>query len=307
MIEITTLNVRGIKQNAKHKEMWLYFNKMKADIIILQETHSVKEDEVVWNAEFDSKILYSHGESNARGVAILFKPKLNVQIAKTTIDKNGRYIIADCTINDKPITLVNIYAPNSDEPQFFLDIFDKVSQHAYADRIFAGDFNLIINKQLDTVNRKGNNEKALKVLNAYIEEAMLIDVWREHNGNKFEFTYRKSKPEEMFARLDYVFVNQGLTSQIIKIKHKPAYKMDHCSVNLSLETNVDFKRGPGHWKLNESIMYNIENVRLLNNKVDEVVKIAERENYNDSYLWERLKEELTKECQNISKKHCFQI
>ena len=43
---------------------------------------------------------------------ILFKPFLNVDILEITVDKNGRFLVANININQDNLCLVNIYAPN---------------------------------------------------------------------------------------------------------------------------------------------------------------------------------------------------
>ena len=43
---------------------------------------------------------------------ILFKPRLDVSIEKTTSDDHGRYILAEIVIDNTKIILVNVYAPN---------------------------------------------------------------------------------------------------------------------------------------------------------------------------------------------------
>ena len=48
---------------------------------------------------------------------VLFKPKLNVTINKTLADKNGRYILAETSIDETNIVFVNIYAPNDPSQQ----------------------------------------------------------------------------------------------------------------------------------------------------------------------------------------------
>ena len=40
--------------------------------------------------------------------------------------------------------MVNIYAPNNDDPEFFLEVFAKVEQFDYASLICAGDFNAVL-------------------------------------------------------------------------------------------------------------------------------------------------------------------
>ena len=67
------------------------------------------------------------------GVMVLFKPKLNVTINKTLADKNGRYILAETSIDETNIVFVNIYAPNDPSQQilFLRDLSSSVLS-AYA-------------------------------------------------------------------------------------------------------------------------------------------------------------------------------
>ena len=45
----------------------------KTDLIFLQETHSTTERQDQWRKEWGTAALFSHGSTNARGVAILIK------------------------------------------------------------------------------------------------------------------------------------------------------------------------------------------------------------------------------------------
>jgi hypothetical protein len=57
--------------------------------------------------------------SNARGVPVLFSNNFEYNIHKVLEDPNGNYIIIDLTItNCLRLTLVNIYGPNNDDPDF---------------------------------------------------------------------------------------------------------------------------------------------------------------------------------------------
>ena len=168
--------------------MFIYCKKMNFDIVCMQETHSTETDCQVWLNLWKGAGYFCHGDQKSRGTAILFKPGLNVEINKVTKSEKGRYIMLDAVINEKEMVLVNVYGPNEDDPTFFMDLFDKMSCHKYADRVIVGDFNLVIDEQIDSLNRKNNNNKALKVLKMSIDELMLCDPWRERNGNKFQYT-----------------------------------------------------------------------------------------------------------------------
>ena len=51
------------------------------------------------------------------GVAILISDKMDLKIKKITRDKEGHYIMIKGSIQKEDITVVNIYAPNIEEPQ----------------------------------------------------------------------------------------------------------------------------------------------------------------------------------------------
>ena len=52
------------------------------------------------------KPTYSHGTWGSKGVAILISKMLDFEIIKTTIDKDGRYLIMDIKVDNKEWTTV---------------------------------------------------------------------------------------------------------------------------------------------------------------------------------------------------------
>ena len=100
--------------------------KKKYWVFLLQEVHSSAEIEKMWYAEWGYQSLYSHGENDAPGVAILFKNDFAFQIHEVIRDTEGRYIIVDVTINNKRIILGNVYGPNEDKPEFYEEFIEKI-------------------------------------------------------------------------------------------------------------------------------------------------------------------------------------
>ena len=74
---------------------------------------------------------------------ILFKPSLNVDILEITVDKNGRFLVANININQDNLCLVNIYAPNDQNQQvnFFDKIIDPICRSSTNNILLGGDFN----------------------------------------------------------------------------------------------------------------------------------------------------------------------
>ena len=49
---------------------------------------------------------------------VLLNNNFEQKVKRIKTDKNGNYIILDMVIEEKEITLVNLYGPNEDNPQF---------------------------------------------------------------------------------------------------------------------------------------------------------------------------------------------
>ena len=82
-----SLNVRGLNQMRKRRQLFRWRHNNKFDIIFLQETFSSRDIETVWKSEWGGDILYSHGTNHSRGVMILFNPKLVKQVDHVKADK----------------------------------------------------------------------------------------------------------------------------------------------------------------------------------------------------------------------------
>ena len=105
----------------------------------------------------------------------------------------------------------------------------------------------------------------------------------------------------MYSRLDYILINYALVGCVQKIEHLPSFKSDHSPVCITLDLNKDAKRGPGFWKLNESILESKSNLDQINTEVEKILQIATIEKYEKCYKWERVKETLVCQCKLISK------
>ena len=91
-------------------------------------------------------------------------------------------------IGNKVLTLVNIYAPNNDNPTFFQNVLGHLLSFECEKNIMGGDFNLVMDVQRD---KKGGNAKthrnSLKEVQNIANSHYMIDVWRTLNldGKRF--------------------------------------------------------------------------------------------------------------------------
>ena len=272
--------------------MFIYLKKCEYDIVLLQETHCECSTQQMWENQWKGQSIFSNGTNDECGVAILINPKKRFEIKKVSTDSDGRIIIITTEINERMITIINVYAPNVDNPEFFTSVIKMLTKHETSSVIFAGDFNLVLDEDKDSFNRKNNNKKALAVLNAFTEEFMFCDVWRDRNPDKFMFTWHRKKPNETAARLDYIMTNYGLTSEIEECKILPRFRSDHSIVKMCINVNSNKKRGPGFWKMNNSLLVDKKYVDNMNENIDKALVHAAK--FKASYKWEYVKNKCVK-------------
>ena len=174
------------------------------NIFCLQEVHSDKTIENRWKTEWGGKAYFSHGQSNARGVAILLERSLDIQLHNLVRDGDGRFLILDITINKIRCTIANCYAPNQDCPEFFITFFSEISKFNNCNLVVTGDLNTTLTAK-DKNKGKCLHPKATNCIINYMDTLDLVDIWRVQHPDTFQFTWKRIKPNKTMERLDYIF------------------------------------------------------------------------------------------------------
>ena len=256
-ITLCSLNVRGLRDLQKRRKVFKFLQTHDYDVITLQETHSVDTDTKEWELQWNGPCYFAHGDNRSCGVAILFNKRNTIAVQNCTIDKEGRYIIMELTIKESTITLCNLYAPNKDDPAYFTLLFETIDKLDCMDKIIVGDFNLVQNATMDRLRTKEVNTKALEVVETYMKNTAICDIWRVRNDSCREYTWQrkkeKGKHEMIAARLDYFLISSTMSSRVIESGHKAGYCTDHSMVLLTIRSNLP-SRGRGFWKLNARLL-----------------------------------------------------
>ena len=103
----------------KRREIFSWLRKKKFSIYFLQEDHNTKEVENMWSAEWGYRAVFGGLSSASAGVTILFNNNFDFQIVRQFSNPEGRFVLCDIKIDNKILTLLNIYASNEDKPVFF--------------------------------------------------------------------------------------------------------------------------------------------------------------------------------------------
>jgi len=250
-----SLNARGLRDDKKRKSLFFFLKEKNYDLIFIQETHCGSNDDIQkWSKEWNGPAFWSIGDNKSRGTAILLKKNSCIDVKKSLIDLNGRYVIIDAEIDDELYTFCNIYAPNKGDERklFFNQILDKLKTNGTKDLlILGGDFNCTLCPKIDraknTVRDDPGNIELKRILNTF----NLEDVWRRRNPNKRSYTY----VGRAYSRIDMWLISQNLDSSVDKceIIINPLTLKDHKGITLRFFSS-QVKRGPGIWKMNEKVV-----------------------------------------------------
>lgn len=291
---IGSVNCRGLSEEVKRRDVFDRYRK-KYDITILTDTHCEKSKESKWQHEWGYKAYFSSYTSHSRGVAILLNNTFKFTIHKEINDEHGNFLILDITIQEYRITLVALYGPNNDSPEFFEKISTLILEIQNSSVIMVGDWNVVQNYELDTLNYLSkNNLKSHDRIFELKQSLDLIDIWREKNPDARRYTWRG--PQKKQSRLDYFLISSDIVSLVQKTDIDISYRSDHSPVYLTLQF-YNQKRGKGTWKFNNSLLHDKEYVSQIKECIKETVNQyttyntdgTEEISVNPHIFWELLK------------------
>ena len=287
-----SVNARGIANDKKRRAIF-DFHRTNSDILIIQETHSSANIEQCWQAEWGGRVIFSHGTTAARGIAIFLTKQVQDLVSNIKTDDQGRKISIDITCNGITVSLVAIYAPNEDCPIFFQNIHEDLvscSEH----KIVIGDFNLVLDVDKDRKNTYCNNNRAMESVENLMEIYNLKDVWRERNQENLEYSWIKklqTGEQRKASRIDFALVSAGIDQKIELIQYISSIMTDHRAIYMVIQFN-QFERGCGYWKFNTTLLSDHTFVNMMNNELDKVMEKLEQE--APQKRWQEIKDTIRK-------------
>ena len=264
------------------------------------ETHSTPEIEKIWEAEWGGKIIFAHGSSQSRGIAILMSKQFYGKISNIVKCIEGRKIIVDIEEADQIITLVALYAPNSDSPDFFRDLAIELRKRQ-ENKIIIGDFNLTLDIEMDRKNTYCNNNQSKDEIINLMDEFMLKETWRERNPEKKEFSWFKKSvrgEDRKASRIDFTLISAGLDQKVKEILYISSNMTDHRAIYMVIDI-VDNDRGTGYWKLNTSLLRNKEYLVHMTEEIQKSIDSMSQKSAIE--IWEGLKKRIKKSTTDFSR------
>ena len=178
-IIFTTWNVKGVNNPVKRGKVLAHLKSLGSGIIFLQETHLKRDSHLRLRCRWIGQVFHSSFPSKARGVAIMIRKGIPFKHHSTIADREGRYVLVVGELHSMPVTLLNLYGPNLDNPDFFRKVLGLIPDISNTNLIIGGDFNAILDQYLDKSSVRGKPQSnTSKLLNTYIENMNLCDLWR---------------------------------------------------------------------------------------------------------------------------------
>lgn len=266
-LKLITLNVNEMRRDTKRRAIFADLHNCGADIIFLQETHSTSHDQRIWLSEWGGEGRFSHGRSNSRGVATLFKRGHSFEIKKEISDQEGRFLLLQIKVREDIFTFLNIYAPTQSQSRDQDDFIQKVGQTLdnleITDLFVGGDFNTQLH--LGSHSSTSSNSYSSGI-NSLMKDYSLSDLWQEKFPSNHRGTFHRGTYS---ARLDYWLIPSHLTPQSsIKISPHPLSDHSVVTAELTLSNNI---QGPGYWRFKNELLKDHSFITEMRTFLDEII------------------------------------
>ena len=224
-------------------------------IVFLQETH-LNSAEFLKNRKktlFNNyECHFNFGRHASCGTGILIHKSLPFKCNMIQQDTDdGRYTIIKGVLYGEVVSLVSVYAPvgNGKYAELRAKLFDKiVDQNLVGISIIAGDFNAVMNKDLDRAKLTEKTKNNDELIN-FVNTNSLVDVWRVLPTQHLrEFSYIGYGEEGGGSRIDTMFLSSTATSKIESMNYEYQCEL---SDHRPFSTVLKFDKmliGRGYWK-----------------------------------------------------------
>lgn len=266
--------------------MFDHLNKLQADICLLQETHLAKSDCNRIKSPQYNQVFSANANTKQRGVCILIHKKISFIHNTTIADTEGRYIIINISIDNNPITIGNIYGPNSDDPTFFQSFFSAISDLTDCPVIIAGDFNTVLDPSIDRSGNLRNKPiwKSTSIIKQFMTDYGLADSWRLQHPSSREYSFF-SPVHHSYSRLDFFLTSNSMISNTSQSTIHPIIISDHVPVTINWTMTRTHKTTP-RWRFNASLLQDSQFDALIKKEWAFFLETNDSSELSPSLLWE---------------------
>uniref|UniRef100_A0A8C5ELJ2 Endonuclease/exonuclease/phosphatase domain-containing protein n=1 Tax=Gouania willdenowi TaxID=441366 RepID=A0A8C5ELJ2_GOUWI len=206
----------------------------------------------------------------------------------TKSDLNGRYLIVVGTLQQQRVVLVNVYAPNFDNPGFMQMLFENIPSLNDHLLIFGGDLNCVIDPIFDRSNPRTFIQSSMsKVVSEFMAKNGYVDPWRFCHPQAKEFSFY-SHVHKSFSRIDYFFTDSAFVSKITSTEYHAIIISDHAPISIDIQFEV-CPRFSSPWRFNPTLLFDNKFVKFISTSIEDFIATNQPSCTSYSLLWETLK------------------
>jgi exonuclease III len=143
-LSILTLNVNGLNSSIKRHHLTNWIKKEDPTIYCLQETHLSNRNKYRLRMKGWKKIYKANGHPKQAGVAILISDKVDFKPTLMKQNKEGHSILIKGEIDQKEITIINLYVPHVNAPNFIKYTVKDLKAYINTNTVVVGDINTLL-------------------------------------------------------------------------------------------------------------------------------------------------------------------
>ena len=116
---------------------------------------------------------------------------------------------------EEDITIINIYAPNIEAPQYVRQMLTSMKGEINSNTIIVGDFNTALTTMDRSTKQKINKET--QTLKDTMDQLDIIDIYRTFHPKTINFTFFSSA-HRTFSRIDHILGHKSSLHKLKKLK-----------------------------------------------------------------------------------------
>ena len=160
------------------------------------------------------------------------------------------------SIQKEAITIVNIYVPNIEAPQYIRQMLTTMKGEINSNTIIVGDFNTPLTPMDRSSKQKINKEN--QTLNDTTDQIDLIDIYRTVHPEVAEYTFFSSA-HGTFSRIDHILGHKsslGIFKKNTEIVS--SIFSDHNTMRLEINYRKKIVKTTNTWRPNSALLNNQE-------------------------------------------------
>uniref|UniRef100_A0A8C5QIU9 Reverse transcriptase domain-containing protein n=1 Tax=Leptobrachium leishanense TaxID=445787 RepID=A0A8C5QIU9_9ANUR len=253
-LKVISHNVKGLLSPNKRRGATRYYRKLRADVVLLQETHFTRARVPGYWGEGYTAHYHSAGSTRKTGVSILMRGSLHFHLTQQESAMDGRYLRVSGTIEGKPVTFVSVYAPSPPEASFWRALEDRFAQLPNNGVFVGGDFNAVMDSYLDRSGTALNRAppRSSKIFRGVVQAANLYDSWRLLHPRDRDYSFY-SNPHDSYSRLDHIFCSRDNIPALVSSTIHEISWSDHAAVEIAL-LGWGTSGSASVWRFNASLL-----------------------------------------------------